>query len=161
MGNPDAGELVFLNRKARKQQMGHKPTAMQKLTEQYSDLREEMRNASKKEKKKARDRMFRDHGQLSYDQIKREFDKLAKQLGWPAAATLKDLRHLFSTSLENAAVPIYFRKYLMGQCFGNAPIVAYTHVTEEKLESHFRRAIELELTPITDAIEFRTRQLME
>jgi hypothetical protein len=94
-------------------------------------------------------------GQLSYDYLEGEFQKLARQLSWPASATLKDLRHLFSTCLENAGVPEYFRKYLMGHSFGRAPIVAYTHITEEKIKQHYFRAVSTEFAPIIRAIEGR------
>jgi len=90
--------------------------------------------------------------QLKYDRLEGEVRTLAGELGWPACATLKDLRHLFSTCLENAGVPEFYRRYFMGHALGKAPIVAYTHITEEKIHEHYRRALAAELAPISDAI---------
>lgn len=44
-----------------------------------------------------RDQLIREAGGLTYDHIEHEFKKITKRLGWPAAATLKDFRHLFNT----------------------------------------------------------------
>jgi hypothetical protein len=63
---------------------------------------------------------------------------LARRLGWPPQATLKDLRHLFATTLNNAALPESYRRYLMGQSPGKAALVAYTHLNE--LRQHFTAA---------------------
>ena len=51
-----------------------------------------------------RDQLMKQQGQLNYDHIRREFGKLSNQLGCNGR-TCKDLRHLFSTCLENAGVP--------------------------------------------------------
>ncbi|MBW3597266.1 MAG: hypothetical protein KY475_08330 [Planctomycetes bacterium] len=106
-----------------------------------------------------RDAVMKNAGQLSYDRIKREFDQLARRLGWPAEATLKDLRHLFATSLENSGTPDFFKRYLLGQAFGKAPIVAYTHVTAAKLREHYQRAVATELAPLVDAVARRADEL--
>jgi hypothetical protein len=42
-----------------------------------------------------------DVGALTYKQIQGEFTGLAQRLHWPAAATLKDLRHLFATCMAS------------------------------------------------------------
>ncbi len=108
---------------------------------------------------KIRDQLMKQAHQLNYDRIEGEFRKLARQLGWSASATLKDLRHLFSTCLENAGVPEFYRRYFMGHALGKAPIVAYTHITEEKIQEHYRRALESELAPIVAAIKERAATL--
>ena len=160
----DRKGLVFLNRKALKAKTDKSTPStnwsLNQLAKQFQLKAGEFAKLSSQQRRKARDRMMREHGQLSYDQIKREFYQLANELEWPTKATLKDLRHLFSTGLENAGVPTYYRKYLMGQKFGKAPIVAYTHITQEKLEEHFLRAVESEFAPIVEAIDRRLDQLV-
>jgi len=111
------------------------------------------------QKRRIRNQLMKDAGQLSYDRIKVEFDKLASKLSWPSNATLKDLRHLFSTSLENAGVPEFFRRYLMGQSFGRAPIVTYTHLGEDKLRQHYEHALRTEFDSIVRAIDQRIDEL--
>ena len=132
---------------------------MNEITEFYDSELAKHRPTSPKGQRRIRDRIVRSQGQLNYDHIKREFAKLASGLNWPKQATLKDFRHLFSTSLENAGVPEYFRKYLMGQSFGRSPIVAYTHITEDKLRQHYLRAVDTELSDIVVAIKRRHREL--
>ena len=57
-----------------------------------------------------RDAVLHDAGGLSYDHIENEFAILAQQLQWPAQATLKDLRHLFATTMNNASMPEAYRR---------------------------------------------------
>ena len=111
------------------------------------------------QRRRTRDQLMRDAGQLGYDHIEDEFRQLATRLEWPPAATLKDFRHLFSTGLQNSGMPEYYRRYLMGHAFGKAPIVAYTHLTEDKIREHYQRALTTELGPIVSAIERRTAEL--
>jgi hypothetical protein len=56
-------------------------------------------------RRRRRDSVLASAGQLTYDHIRLEFGKLARPLRWPVSATMKDFRHLFATSLENAGVP--------------------------------------------------------
>lgn len=109
-------------------------------------------------KRRERTVLMRAAGQLEYDHVEREFRKLSKALQWPAAATLKDLRHLFATCLEDSGVPEFYRRYFMGHSLGRAPIVVYTHLTEEKLHQHYNHALATELAPIVAAIEGRLNQ---
>jgi hypothetical protein len=109
------------------------------------------------QKAKLRDQLMKDADGLNYDHIEAEFHKVARHLQWPAAATVKDFRHLFSTLLGNAGVPEHYRRYLMGQAPGKAVIVRYTHLN--KLQEHFARAVRREFGLLVEAIEFRTRQL--
>lgn len=110
-------------------------------------------------RRRLRDAIMRESGQLTYDHVSREFSKLKKVLKWSNRPTLKDLRHLFCSSLENAGVPEYYRRYLMGQSPGNAPIVAYTHLTGDNLRRHFQRTLDTEFRPIVEAIEIRSAEL--
>jgi hypothetical protein len=104
-----------------------------------------------------RENIIREAGGLNYDQIEHEFQALARRLGWPRKATLKDLRHLFATNLENSGVGQYYRVYLLGQSPGRTPIATYTHINE--LRAQFQTALDQSLRPIVDAIERRGCEL--
>jgi hypothetical protein len=104
-------------------------------------------------RRRVRDQLMKEAGQLCYDHVEGEFQQLARRLNWPDHATLKDFRHLFSTCLQNAGIPELYRRYFMGHAFGKAPIVAYSHVTEDKVHEHYQRALDTELAPIVRAIE--------
>lgn len=109
------------------------------------------------ERQRIRERILRDAGGLNYDQIEHEFHAIAGALKWPRAATLKDFRHLFSTCLENAGVPEFYRRYFMGQSPGKAPIVTYTHLNE--LQGQFAKAVLNGLAPLVTAIADRAAVL--
>lgn len=114
-------------------------------------------NLDAAKKLRLRDEVLKDAGGLTYDHIEAEFKKVVRQLHWPTTATVKDFRHLFSSLLENAGVPEFYRRYLMGQSPGKAAIVTYTHLN--KVKEHFELAVRLEFGPIVMAIERRSRQL--
>jgi hypothetical protein len=107
-------------------------------------------------RERLRQDLLRDAGGLSYDLIEQEFSVLARRLNWPRSATLKDLRHLFATTMNNAAMPEAYRRFLMGQAPGKAAIVAYTHLNE--LARHYADAVRREWTPVVEAILQRTRE---
>lgn len=109
------------------------------------------------DRKRVREHLLRDAGGLNYDQIEHEFQAIATRLKWPSAATLKDFRHLFSTCLENAGVPEFYRRYFMGQSPGRAAIVTYTHLNE--LEQQFAKAVRNGLAPIVATITDRAAEL--
>ena len=109
------------------------------------------------ERQRIREHVLRDAGGLNYDQIEHEFHAIAGALKWPRAATLKDFRHLFSTCLENAGVPEFYRRYFMGQSPGKAPIVTYTHLNE--LQGQFAKAVQNGLAPLVTAISHRAAAL--
>ncbi|MCC6681236.1 MAG: hypothetical protein IT445_10095 [Phycisphaeraceae bacterium] len=90
--------------------------------------------------------MMREAGALDYDRIQREFRSVSCRLRWPAAATLKDFRHLFSTAMANGGVPEHERRYLMGHAPGRDAIVRYTHFN--KLAEHYRLAVRQELSEV-------------
>jgi hypothetical protein len=104
-----------------------------------------------------RDSVLREAGGLDYDRIEHEFAGISQSLDWPRAATLKDLRHLFSTCLENAGVPELYRKFLMGHSLGRAPIVGYTHLNA--IRQQYQRALDTELAPFVQVIEQRASEL--
>ena len=101
--------------------------------------------------------IVQDAGGMEYDHVQGEFLRLTKQLNWPKKATLKDFRHLFSTSLENAGVPLFYRRYLMGQSPGKSAIVTYTHINE--LRQQYQRAVNRSLRPICESVTKRMREL--
>ena len=129
------------------------------LAEEYRRRCKTSKFSSAAERRRIRDLLMREAGQLNYDHVEAEFGKLARQLNWPATATLKDLRHLFATSLENAGVPEYFRKYFMGQSFGKAPLVTYTHLMSDKIKQQYEKALTTEFSPLVDAIKSRMNEL--
>ncbi len=108
-------------------------------------------------RRRLRDRVLHDAGGITYDHIVAEFKKLARALGWPRSATIKDFRHLFATCLENAGMPEHYRKFLLGQSPGRAAIVTYTHLNE--IRQRFNEAVEKTLSPLVEAIERRSRDL--
>lgn len=108
-------------------------------------------------RKRLRDEVLGEAGGLRYDHVEQEFGTLARRLGWPPAATMKDLRHLFATTLGNAAMPEGYRRYLMGQAPGQAAIVSYTHLNE--LRRHYTEAVRREWTPLLEGINRRLAEL--
>jgi len=102
---------------------------------------------------RCRDSVIADAGGLTYGHLQREFRRVAKRLGWPHEATLKDFRHLFNTSLANGGMPEHERRYLMGHAPGRDAIVAYTHLN--RLHDHFLGAIQAEMSPLLAVITRR------
>lgn len=108
-------------------------------------------------RQRIREHLLRDAGGLNYDQIEYEFQAIANRLKWPGAATLKDFRHLFSTCLENAGVPEFYRRYFMGQSPGRATIATYTHLNE--LQQQFAKAVQNGFASLVTAITDRAAEL--
>jgi hypothetical protein len=104
-----------------------------------------------------RDALLREAGGLGYDQVQGEYEGLARRLGWPAQATLKDFRHLFATTLGNSAMPEGYRRYLLGHAPGKAAAVAYTHLT--RLGQLYAEAVDREWGLLVRAVNRRVRQL--
>ena len=104
-----------------------------------------------------RDQVLKQSGGLNYDHVEHEFRCVARQLNWPASATIKDFRHLFSTLLQNAGMPEFYRRYLMGHSLGTAAIVTYSHLNE--LRQRYEEAVERAFQPLVDAVARRSREL--
>ena len=104
-----------------------------------------------------RDRLLHDAGALKYDDIEAEFGRIAHSLNWPRAATIKDLRHLFATSLENAGMPEFYRRYLMGHSPGKTAVASYTHL--DQLRTRYLEALRHQMQPLVDAISSRSAEL--
>ena len=120
------------------------------LAEEFQRRRSMETKHSSFSERRLRDDLLGEAGQLSYDHVENEFHRLAKQLGWPQTATMKDFRHLFATNLENAGVPESYRRFLMGHSPGRAAIVTYTHLN--KLREHYLRAVDSEFSTLIEAI---------
>ena len=104
-------------------------------------------------RQRVRDQVLKDAGGITYDRIEGEFRRLAKKLEWPKAATLKDLRHLFATTMSNAGMPEPARQYLMGHAPSSGSISAYTHLN--RLHEQYLRAVETEWAPLLEALRRR------
>lgn len=110
---------------------------------------------SARQRRRLRDSILREAGALDYDGIEQEFRTIASKLGWPRSATLRGFRHLFSTVLENAGMPEYYRRYFMGQSAGRAPIVTYTHL--DQLDARLEEAFEREWPSLFPLVEKTAR----
>jgi hypothetical protein len=107
-------------------------------------------------RQRLRDEVLREAGGLAYDHVEAEFRRVSLALAWPAAATLKDLRHLFATTMANASMPEGYRRYLMGQSPGRAAVVAYTHLNE--LKRHYTDAVQREWAPLIEAVNCKVEE---
>jgi hypothetical protein len=103
-----------------------------------------------------RDAVLREAGGLSYDHVRGEFAVLARELRWPARATLKDFRHLFCTTLGNAALPEGYRGYLMGHAPGKAAVVAYSHLDD--LRQQYAEVVRRQWMPLVWAVNRRAQE---
>lgn len=110
------------------------------------------------ERRRLRDRLFTEAGAITYDNTVAEFRKLARRLNWPGVATLKDFRHLFATAMENGGMPEHYRKFLMGQSVGRAPVVTYTHLNE--VRERYEEAVERSLQPLVLTIQRRYEEIV-
>ena len=150
--NPPGCGLIFTRRDVatRPDRYPLRGASLGRLTDEFQQ-RDRQGALSVPERLAMRDAVLRDAGAIDYGIIDREFRRVARMLGWPKNATLKDFRHLFSTCLANGGVPEHERKYLMGHAPGREAIVRYTHLN--RLADHYRRAVEQEMPPVLDALD--------
>jgi integrase len=132
--------------------------SLDQLAQEFEDRCSREKTLSAALRVRVRDSVLRDAGALDYDHVEHEFRNIARRLGWPQAATLKDFRHLFASAMENAGMPIFYRKYLMGQAPGREAIVAYTHLDE--LKQRYEEAVQRVLQPLVEAVERRAQELL-
>jgi len=129
------------------------------------DLIAEYRRRCEKEQSAAgrarvRDRLLRDAGGIDYDDVQGEFASLAIRLGWPRRATVKDLRHLFATTMNNAAMPESYTKYLMGHSPGRGVALnSYVHLN--RLAEHYAEAVQKEWSGLLKPVLDRLRSLTQ
>lgn len=154
----DPSGLVLL-RRAVSEGREHPPLFHQSLDSLVMEYRKRCRRLDQPTRRnlnRCRDGVIADAGGLTYGHVQREFRRVAKRLGWPREATLKDFRHLFNTSLANGGMPEHERRYLMGHAPGRDAIAVYTHLN--RLEEHYRAAIQQELGDILSMIGNRLQQ---
>jgi len=126
------------------------------LHQEYKRRCLQTKSLTAQQKLKIRNQLLKEAGGLNYDQLEREFHLVAKQLNWSQSATLKDFRHLFSTSMQNAGMPEYYRKYLMGHSVGKAAIIHYTHLNQ--LRQRYEEAVQHQLSPLLEVIQKRATE---
>lgn len=115
------------------------------------------RATSAMELRRIRNQLLSDAGGIRYDHLEGEFRAVSDKLEWPRSATLKDFRHLFSSSLENAGMPEFYRRYFMGQSPGKSAVVNYTHLNQ--LRERYVEALQHQFQPLVEAFQLRIRQL--
>lgn len=127
------------------------------LTAEFERRCRQSSHPTAKERLRIRNRLFNEAGGQNYDRIADEFHTIARALKWPAVATVKDLRHLAATSFENCGMPLFSRRYLLGQSPGREAIVSYTHVNE--LRRHYEETVEKAFPAVIEAATCRGRDL--
>ena len=153
---PDAGKgLLFTRRRAGIdcQSFPWFGASLATLAAEFQRRCREVSSSTATARQRIRDEVIRAAGGLNYDCIEHEFKVVSRRLAWPRQATLKDFRHLFSTSLENAGIGEFYRKYFMGQSPGRAPIATYTHLN--RLEVQYHKALAQDLAPLIAVISKR------
>lgn len=116
--------------------------------------KEKSRDASRRHA--IRDRLVAEAGGINYDRIQNEYQNIAASLNWQPAATLKDFRHLFNTSMQNAGMPEFYRRYLLGQSPGRSALVNYTHLNQ--LRKQYERAVQSEFERLIEVLNNRLRE---
>jgi hypothetical protein len=146
--------LVFHNRLTAKSQITPtlKNLSVEELAGEFSHRCDSVES---RDFRKIRDQVIRNAGGLNYDRIEHEFHKIARQLNWPQLATLKDFRHLFNTSMQNAGMPEFYRRYLLGQSPGRSALVNYTHLND--LRNQYERAVNTVYRPLLITLDELTR----
>lgn len=159
VGAPKTGGLLYTSRAVEEERQSAplRGQPLAELIEEYRRRCVKSKDISAAGRRRTRDELIRDAGGLNYDVVEAEFAQLARGLKWPPKATLKDLRHLFATTMNNAAMPEPFRRYLMGQAPGRAAIIAYTHLNE--IKRHYAEAVRKEWSSLLTAINQRVKDL--
>jgi hypothetical protein len=127
---PAADSGLLFERRAVGDGRGRAPLRGRSPADLAGEYRKRLAAGSKSaaDRARVRESVFREAGGLTYDDIRREFRAIAGRLGWPAAATVKDLRHLFATTMNDGVMPDGYRRYLLGHSPGRAAVSAYTHL---------------------------------
>lgn len=153
------GGLLFVRRPVaegrERPSLLHQP--LERLVAVFEGRCQKRSSASVGQRHAMRDEIVREAGGIDYDHVEGEFHRLARRLGWPAKATLKDFRHLFSTLLQNGGMAEFYRRYLMGHSPGRAAIGAYTHLND--LRTQYQTAVDRTFQPLVDAVTRRAGEL--
>ena len=114
---------------------------------------------SARQRLKALEGLFREAGAVTYDQLSREFQKMACRANLPTSPTLKSLRHHFAAALEKANISYFTRKYFMGHRVRRDPLAIYTTTDLEGIRLEFDRLLHGPMAPILTVATQRTKQL--
>jgi hypothetical protein len=154
--------LLFERRRVTESMVGvplHRAPFADLITE-YRRRCEQQNVISAAGRSRIRDRVLRDAGGIDYDDIEGEFRMLAGRLGWQRSATVKDLRHLFATTMNNAAMPESYTRYLMGHSPGRGVALNfYTHLN--RLAEHYSEAVRREWGELVNAVLGRLKTLTQ
>jgi hypothetical protein len=129
------------------------------LTREFQRRCSQSKTLDAKGRKQLRDALLHEAGGITYDQVQAEFDHLARGLGWPRKATVKDLRHLFCTTLGNTSMPEAYRRYLMGHAPDKAAIVVYSHLNQ--LRQQYTEAIRCAWPTLVQAVHDRLHKVRQ
>lgn len=153
------GGLLFLRRRVAegRQKPPLLSCGLAELTAEFERRCAQANAKTAADKQKIRDELVRDAGGLNYDLIDGEFRRVARKLKWPTAATLKDFRHLFATSLANGGMPEHERRYLMGHAPGRDAINIYTHLNA--IDEHYQAVVASQWQGILDVLGQRTEAI--
>lgn len=154
LGSPKPG-LLFVRRAVHERREAP-PLLGNSLAELTSVVRRRLKESGPLDaarRQKLRDGVLADAGATTYDRIQDEFNALSRRLAWPAAATLKDLRHLFATAMAAAGMAEPYRQYLMGHATTTAAIGVYTHLN--RIKEQYLEAVGKELEPLVEVLRRR------
>jgi integrase len=104
-------------------------------------------------------------GAIDGDVVRREFNHLLQATGAGIEATPKALRHYFATALEEANIPYYTRKYLLGHRLGEkgqrgGDVTAiYTHLQRDFVKECHQRVLDGPLAAVLEAFASRLNNL--
>lgn len=127
--------------------------SLRELIESYQQGCQQSTYKDRIKRHRYRNLLLRTAGAITYDAIEGHFNGIARRLGWPEKATLKDFRHLFATTLASSGMPECYRRYLMGHAPGRDAIVAYTHLSD--LSNQFSQFCHSSWKPLLDAVNAR------
>jgi hypothetical protein len=134
----------------------------QRLTDLVAEYRRRVTAtgpASAADRRRIRDQVIKDAGGIRYDDVEQEFAVVARNLGWPRAATLKDFRHLFASALHNAGIGEKYRKYLLGHSLGRDAILNYTHL--DQVRAQYESAFGREWPDLINEVARRANEILK
>jgi hypothetical protein len=131
--------------------------SLPRLIESYQQGCQRSDHSDRIKRRLFRNVLLRQAGAITYETTEGHFNGIARRLGWPEKATLKDFRHLFATTLASSGMPECYRRYLMGHAPGRDAIVAYTHLSD--LSNQFNKFCHGSWKPLLDAVNSRLNAL--
>jgi hypothetical protein len=131
--------------------------SLEQLSSKFQERLRSQGVASAASRQRLRDQLLHDAGGIDYDRSEGEFRRLAQALGWPRKTTLKDLRHLFLTTLSNSGLAEPYRQFLAGHAPSQAPVMHYTHLNQ--MREQYLKAINQEWPVLLDILQSRVADL--